>query len=302
MLPTSGTDRRALHLALTQLAEQDPLINFRQDGVRQEMSLSLYGEVQKEVIQATLADDFGVHVGFRETTTICLERPAGSGAAFEIIGTDSNPFLATVGLRIEPAPFDSGVQVRLGVELGSMPSAFFTAMEETVHDALRQGLHGWLVTDCVVTMTHSGYWPRQSRAHATFDKSMSSTAGDFRNLTPLVLMSALQRAGTTVYEPMHRFRLEIPADSYGAVLRVLAGLRAVPGPPTALENVLVGEIPAAEVHRLQRRLPALTSGEGVLDSAFDHYRPVRGPVPERPRSDHNPLHRREYLLHVQRRV
>jgi hypothetical protein len=38
------------------------------------------------------------------------------------------------------------------------------------------------------TMTHSGYWPRQSHAHATFDKSMSSTAGTFRLLTPLVLM------------------------------------------------------------------------------------------------------------------
>ena len=46
--------RAALHVALAQLAEQDPLINLRQDDVRQELSVSLYGEVQKEVIQATL--------------------------------------------------------------------------------------------------------------------------------------------------------------------------------------------------------------------------------------------------------
>ena len=43
-------------------------------------------------------------------------------------------------------------------------------------------------------------------------------------------------------------------------------------------------------------------GEGVLESAFDHYREVRGTVPERARLDHNPLDRKEYLLRVLRRV
>ena len=52
---------------------------------------------------------------------------------------------------------------------------------------------------------------------------MSSTAGDFRNLTPLVLMDALQQAGTVVYEPMHRFRLEIPADTLGPCCRCWRG-------------------------------------------------------------------------------
>ena len=60
---------------------------------------------------------------------------------------------------------------------------------------------------------------------------MSSTAGDFRNLTPLVLMSALQQAGTVVYEPIHRFRLETPADTFGPMLPALARLRAVPHAP-----------------------------------------------------------------------
>ena len=109
-----------------------------------------------------------------------------------------------------------------------MPLAFFKAVEETVRETLQQGLYGWQVTDCIVTMTHSGYWPRQSHTHGTFDKSMSSTAGDFRNLTPLVLMSALKQAGTVVHEPMHRFHLEIPADTFGATVPVLARLRAVP--------------------------------------------------------------------------
>ncbi|GAB2984398.1 TetM/TetW/TetO/TetS family tetracycline resistance ribosomal protection protein [Saccharothrix stipae] len=301
VVPSRDADRAALHAALTQLAEQDPLIDLRQDGVRRELWVSLYGEVQKEVLQATLADEHGLAVEFRETTTICLERPVGVGAAVETIGAGGNPFLATVGLRVEPG---DGVAFRLGVELGSMPFAFFKAVEETVREALGQGLCGWQVTECAVTMTHAGYWARQSHAHGTFDKSMSSTAGDFRSLTPLVLMSALRSAGTEVLSPVHRFTLEVPGDVLGVLTPAMARLRAVPlsSVPRGRVSVVEGEIPAAFVHGFQRSLPALTRGEGVLETSFSHYAPVRGVAPVRARSDQNPLNRKEYLLRVTRRT
>jgi ribosomal protection tetracycline resistance protein len=304
VVPCRPADRGALHVALAQLAEQDPLINLRRDDERQEILVSLYGEVQKEVVQATLADDFGIDVGFRRTTTICIERPAGSGSAVEMIGVEPNPFLAGIGLRVDPGAVGSGVEFRLEIELGALPFSFLKAVEEIAREALGQGIYGWQVTDCVVTMTHSGYWPRQSHAHGTFDKSMSSTAGDFRNLTPLVLMTALARAGTRVYEPWHRFRLEAPADALTPLLALLARLHGVPRAHAlqASSCVLDGEIPAARVRELEEQLPALTRGEGVLETAFERYQPVRGVVPARPRSDHNPLDRKEYLLHVARRV
>ncbi|MGE3909628.1 MAG: GTP-binding protein [Chloroflexota bacterium] len=292
IVPRHAGARSALYRALTRMAEQDPLINLRQDDVRQELFVSLYGEVQKEVIQATLADDFGIPADFQDTTTICIERPAGMGAAAEIMARAPNPFLATIGLRIEPAPVGSGLEFRLEVEYGSIPLSFHKAVEDTVRDTLRQGLHGWQVTDCTVTMTHSGY------------SSVASTAGDFRNLTPLVLMAALQQAGTTVYEPMHSFQLEIPANTVGACVACLARLRAVPQTQElrGTTTVLTGEIPAAQVYELQRQVPGLTRGEGVLESSFGRYRPVTDKIPVRPRTDHNPLNRKEYLLHVVRRV
>ncbi|MEV5880240.1 GTP-binding protein [Streptomyces sp. NPDC052101] len=301
VVPGPGTDRRSLHLALTQLAEQDPLIGVRHDELRGETSVSLYGEVQKEVVQATLAEEYGLDVAFRETTTLCIERPVGSGHAVEFNKKDANPFLATVGLRVDLAPPGSGVAFRLEVELGSMPYAFFKAVEDTVRETLGQGLHGWQVPDCTVTMTHSGYSPRQSHAHQGFDKSMSSTGHDFRGLTPLVLAEALRRAGTLVHEPLQRFRLKVPADTLGALLPVLARLGGVPQTTGALGAacVLQGTVPAARVHELEQRLPGLTRGEGELETAFERYAPVtRGTVPERPRTDHNPLNRKEYLLNV----
>ncbi len=298
VVPRRPEERGALHVALTQLAEQDPLINLRQDDIRQELFLSLYGEVQKEVIEETLATDFGIDVTFRETTTICIERPIATGEAVELLGKAPNPFLATVGLRVEPAPIDTGIEFRLEVKVESIPLYVFKAVEEfrraledTVRETLRQGLCGWQVIDCTVTMTHSGY------------ASPSTTAGDFRKLIPLVLMSALKQAGTVVCEPIHRFQLEVPADSLGPMLSALARLCAVPQTQEMRGSscALAGEIPAARVHELRLELPELTRGEGVLECAFFRYQPVDGDVPIRPRSDHNPLNRKEYLLRVTRR-
>ncbi len=293
-----------LRAALAQLAEQDPLINLRQDDVRQEMYVSLYGEIQKEVIEATLAADFGVEVSFRETTTICVERPAGAGAAVELMHKPPNPFLATIGLRIDPAGAGSGVEFRREAELGSMPLAFFKVTEETVRETLRQGLFGWEVTDCVVTLTHTGYLGKHGLGHQYFNKSMSSTGEDFRKLTPLVLMSALRQAGTVVCEPIQRFRLDAPADALGALLAALARLRAVPRNQVTRDDsaTVEGDIPAARVHDLRQQLPVLTRGEGVLECTFARYEPVTGTVPARPRTDNNPLNRAEYLQRVTRRT
>jgi ribosomal protection tetracycline resistance protein len=299
IVPRHAADKAALHVALTQLTEQDPLINLRQDDIRQELFLSLYGEVQKEVIQETLAIDYDIEVDFRETTVICIERLLGSGANVELLGKDDNPFLATVGLRIEPGALDAGIEFRLDVKVESMPlfiykaaEEFRQAMEQTVQETLRQGLYGWQVHDCIVTLTHSGY------------VSPSSTPRDFRLLTPLVLMSALQQADTVVCEPLHHFHLELPADTYGRLLPILAQVRAVPQTPVMRGTacLLEGEIPAARVHELQQQLPALTRGEGVLECSFARYEPMRTPFPTRPRTDNNPLNRKEYLLNVLRRV
>ncbi len=300
VVPARPADKGALRAALGLLAEQDPLINVRQDDVRQEILVSLYGEVQKEVIQATLASDFGLEAGFRESTTLCIERPRGRGAAAEFMSDEANPFRATAGLLIEPAAAGTGVRFRLGIEAGALPPAFQKAVEETVRDTLREGLSGWPVTDAVVTLTHSGYTPPPPFGWSKW----STSAADFRNLTPLVLMTALRRAGTQVYEPIHRLRLDIPADTFGLVRPVLARLGAVPGAPQPRGSscLIEGDIPAARVHQLEQQLPALTRGEAVLDCAFDRYQVMTGRIPVRPRSDHNPLNRQEYLLHVKRRV
>jgi len=308
VVPNSPDDKARLRVALAQLAEQDPLINVQQDDARQEISVSLYGEVQKEVIQATLANDFGIDVTFRETTPIYVERPIGAGEAVELLHAESNPFLATIGLRIEPGLNGSGMDFRLEIGNRTIPmyvykrrETFAEHMSQYVRQTLQEGLYGWQVTDCIVTMTQSNYSSPDGPAST---RGPLSTAADFRKLTPLVVMQALERAGTVVCEPTVRASLEIPTDTIGAVMPALARLGAAVGRPSLQGKLATIEtvLPAARAQDLQRQLPGLTGGEGVLESSFAGYQPVSGDQPTRQRTTANPLNVGEYMMHLARRL
>jgi ribosomal protection tetracycline resistance protein len=287
VVPRDLDDGQRLRVALGQLAEQDPLINVRQDDTCREISVSLYGEVQKEVIEATLADDFDIDVTFSETTPIYVERPIGGGEAIEVLHGESNPFNATIGLRVDPAPEGSGIDVRLQVDSRAIPlfvyktaEKFTDSMGEYIRETLQEGLFGWQVTDCTVTMTECAYSVADGPPSR---RGPTSTAADFRKLTPLVLMQALERAGTVVCEPTVETRLEIPTDTIGAVLPALARLGAAVEPPSPRDELstISAVLPAVLADDLQRQLPGLTRGEGVLESSFAGYQPVSGEQPTR---------------------
>ena len=301
--PEDPTQRTALFAGLTDLADEDPLIDLRLDATDGEAAVSLHGEVQKEVIAALLEQRYGVRARFLETSVVCLERVVGTGASVDRIKERHNPYLAGMGLRVEAAPAGSGVQFSPGVERGNLPPAFIAATEEGVRSALRQGLHGWAVTDCVVTMTESAYWPRQSKPHQKFDKSISSVAADFRNLGPVVVMAALAQAGTQVCQPVDRFELELPDEAFGSVASLLGRLGAATLETSAASGYsrLVGHLPSAAVPDFSSRLPDLSSGEGVLVTRLDHYTPVTAePPPSRRRTGHDPRERTAWFRHVPR--
>lgn len=178
--------------------------------------------------------------------------------------------------------------------------SFAAAIRQYVTETLRQGLYGWQVTDCTVALTRSQYSVADGPP-AT--RGPLSGPQDFRKLTPLVVMAALKRAGTVVCEPVHHFRLDTPADTLTALLPALAKLHAVAQVAATSDSwcTLEGDVAATAVHALRQQIPPITRGEGVMESSFDRYEPVRGPAPTRPRTDDNPLSRDEYLHRVVRR-
>jgi ribosomal protection tetracycline resistance protein len=275
-----------LRAALTQLADQDPLIGVRHDDLGR-LAVSLYGRVQQEVIAATLAGEYGVEVEFEDATVVHVERPRRVGEAVEVLNTESNPYHATVGLRIAPAPPGSGLRFRTDVPADDVPlylykthEAFRHVMEQHVRAALAAGLSGWQVTDCLVTLTRIGYsnWdgPPSTRGPR-------SVAVDYRKLTPIVVRQALCSAGTVVCEPLVAVRVDAPTTTAGALQRELGRLGASTTGAWSTETFTTLEVvmAAARFHELQRQLPDLTGGEGVAEPRFAGYQPVHGRAPAR---------------------
>ncbi|KFN03367.1 GTP-binding protein [Bacillus clarus] len=277
-----------LYAALMELCEEDPLIKVWKDNIQNELYIRLFGEVQKEVIETTLHEKYNIQVAFSNTRVVCVEKPVGIGYAAEVMGEKANPFYATIGFKVERGKLNSGITYNLGVELGSLPLAFHKAIEDTVFQTLKQGLYGWEVTDMIVTLTHTGY------------ASPVTTASDFRNLTPLVLMDALKRAETCVYEPLNEFELTVPEHAISTAMYKLAAIPATFAEPMLHNDSyhLTGSLPVAKTENFKRMLHSFTEGEGIFTTKPAGFTKLKSSFPTRKRVDFNPLNRKDYLLHV----
>lgn len=277
-----------LYAALMELCEEDPLIKVWKDDIHDELYIRLFGEVQKEVIETTLYEKYNLQVTFSNTRVVCMEKPIGIGNSVEVMGEKANPFYATIGFKVERGELNSGITYTLGVELGSLPLAFHKAIEDTVFQTLKQGLYGWEVTDISVTLTHTGY------------ASPVTTASDFRNLTPLVLMDALKQAETYVYEPVNEFELTVPEHAISTAMYKLAAIPATFAEPIFNNDSyqLTGSLPVAKTENFKRMLHSFTEGEAVFITKPAGFTKIMAPFPTRKRVDNNPLNRKDYLLHV----
>ncbi|MGI8414820.1 MAG: GTP-binding protein [Nakamurella sp.] len=284
--PTDPARRRDLRSALQELADEDPLIAVRLDDG--EIAVSLYGDIQRQVLADRLTEEFGVAAEFSPPAAVHIERPTGSGTGLETMGGDHR-LTATVGLTIAPGRAGSGVRYLRPTEFnGVLPRAFHSAIAETVPRALAAGPHGWPVTDAVVTLTATGY------------SSATSTGSDFRLLVPLVLAGALAEAGTTAYEPLLRLEIDLPtAECSRAMTELLRRGASVEAPKIDDRAcVLTGILPATAVYELNRDLASFTGGEGVLVTTAGGWRQLRHPLPERRRRGPNPFNRVVYLREI----
>ena len=267
--PDRTTD---LHRALSELADIDPLIQVRPGRHNGGLRISVYGQVQQEVIAELLAADYGLEVEFSATGVVCIERPARTGSAVRRLGDPGHLHGYTLGAQVEPTAPGSGVQVSVTADRLTVPLHVYSTMEGYasairgyLDEPLAAGPHGWAVTDVQVTVIESGYPPA------------GPAPADVRHTTAEVVAEALRRAGTVVCEPVDRFRLEVPDETSSAVLNLIARHRGVPTAPATADGitVLTGSIPTVEVDSVRAGLPSVAHGEAVLETELENYRPIR---------------------------
>jgi ribosomal protection tetracycline resistance protein len=252
--PVLSSDRTFLLEALSELAETDPLLQYKLDSRSNDIIMEFLGKVQMEVIVSLLQNRYHLQVNIENVTTIYKERPLKKADFTAHIEVTPNPFWASIGLSIEPLPIGTGLRYESKVSYGYLNKSFQNAVEEGVRYGCEQGLYGWEVTDLKVCFEYGVYY------------SPVSTPADFRHLAPIVFEQALKQSGTELLEPCLSFELYVPQDCNARVYNDLKKFHAdIVSIKTQHNEVVVsGKIPARTSQFYKEQLSELTKGRGVF--------------------------------------
>ncbi|QGQ99525.1 TetM/TetW/TetO/TetS family tetracycline resistance ribosomal protection protein [Paenibacillus psychroresistens] len=276
----------ALVAALQELTEEDPLLDLQWLQDERELHLKVMGSIQLEILTSLLKTRFNLQATFGPPSVIYKETPSQVGEGF-IAYTMPKPCWAILRFLIEPGPLGSGIQFHSQVRAESLLIRYQNEVERRVPEALQQGLYGWEVTDVVITLVEGEH-------HVWHTHPL-----DFAVATPMGLMDGLQKTGTTLLEPLLRFRITAPEEFSGKIMSDLVQMRASFEPPVTVKGrvSLEGILPVATSLEYPIKLSSITGGRGTITTFYVGYQPSPPDVQaSRTRRGVNPLDQSKFIL------
>ena len=264
--------------ALLTLEDEDPALSVSVNEATGGINLRVMGRIQLEVIRQLMQDRFATAVDFGPMRVLYMETVAAP--AVGVGHYEPLRHYAEVQLRLVPGPRGSGVRFESLCHVDELALNWQRLIETHVYEKAHRGvLTGAPLTDVVVQLLHG-------RAHLKHTEG-----GDFRQSTYRAIRNALMYAQSVLLEPICRFTLRAPADSYGKVMGDLARMHAETDAPQAEGErfTVTGEATVAEFSLYNDAFLAATHGRGQLQYRLDHYAPCRDAGTVIEAAHYNPL-------------
>lgn len=281
-------DYIALVEALTLLQEEDPLLNMQWIKEKKELHLRIMGKIQIEYIEAILMERFSLQVAFGSPSVIYKETPIASGYG-ESRYTMPKPCWAIVEFLIEPLPRGTGLIYESKVRTEKVKIKYQREIEDNLNQILSQGIYGWPLTDLKITFTYGE------------DHVMHSRSGDFATSAAMGIMRGLNEIGTTLLEPIIKFRITVPENVGVRVLNDIIKMRGSFETPFIHNSTFTieGKMPVSTSLEYPGELGKISSGKGIMTTGFSNYEPCSLEIGSiRERIGVNPLDRAKYILYV----
>lgn len=272
------TSANRLLSALRELEDEDPCLHVNFNEAAGEIDLHVMGSIQLEVIRRLMQDRYGMNIDFGPMCVLYMETVAS-----ESIGIGHYEPLrhyAEVQLRLKPAPRGSGIRFESSCHVDTLALNWQRLIETHVFEKTHKGvLIGAPLTDVCVELLCG-------RAH-----NKHTEGGDFRQSTYRAIRNALMYAESVLLEPICRFSLRAPRESFGRVMGDLNRMQAQTEPPISEGDsfTLEGEVPFALFANYQADFMAATRGRGVLSYRMDHYAPCKDADAIIAERNYNPL-------------
>lgn len=285
-VPKDAADFAKLATALTELADEDPMLDLEFFPQQRELHLKISGWIQIEILEAILKERFGLAATFTSPTIIYKETPSQTGFGYERYWMPK-PCWAIVKFLIEPLPVGIGVQYESKLGVNDVAFKYQNEVERTIGKALKQGIKGWEVTDLKITLVEGEDHPVHSRP------------GDFIIATPMAIMNGLVETDTTLLEPILAFKISAARDLLGSITSDLSRLRGSFGNPEITDErfVLEGKIPAATSLDYPVQLASRSGGKAKISTRLCGYEPCAPELGKTtPFRGISPLERAKYIL------
>ncbi|WP_246577851.1 hypothetical protein [Clostridium psychrophilum] len=127
--------------------------------------------------------------------------------------TMPKPCWAIVKFLIEPLPKGTGLIYKSTVRTEDVKIKYQREIEDNIDKILSQGIYGWQITDLKITFIKGE------------DHVMHSRSGDFATSAAIGIMRGLNEIGTTLLEPIIKFRITVPETIGGRVLNDIIKMR-----------------------------------------------------------------------------
>ena len=238
---------------IREISEEIPELSVKYSEEKKEITISLMGEVQTEVLKHLIKERYNVDIGFGEGHTLYKETIAET--VYGVGHFEPLRHYAEVELRLEPAERGSGLSFASEVSEDELSLNYQRLILSHLEEKEYKGvLTGSPITDMKITLV-------AGRAHLKHTEG-----GDFRQATYRAVRQGLMQARSVLLEPVYEFKLEVPEEAIG---RAMTDIGKMNGSFTSPENisgkaVLTGMVPVSEVKNYALELRAYTKGEGIL--------------------------------------
>lgn len=272
--PKNQGDEDKLGQGLHRVADDDPTIHVQRNDETHELIISGVGDVQIAVamermkarskVEVTLSTP---KVAYKETVTA-----RGEGHHKHKKQSGGRGQYGEVYLRIEPKPEDKEDWFVDAIVGTSIPRNFLPAIQKGLLDAMQRGpLAGYPVEDTMITVYDGSY----------HDVDSSEIA--FKIAARGAFKDGMMKCKPVLREPIMTLRVTIPNEFMGSCQGDLTHKR---GRILGMESedgmqVLIAEVPQAEVFSYSSELRSMTGGRGSFTMEFARYEIVPSNVAQK---------------------
>ena len=266
VMPADKNDDEKLSTALQRVMEEDPTFVVTRNYETKQLLIGGQGEKHLYIILCKIKNKFGVHAELEDVIVSYRETILGKA---EVEGRHKKQSggagqFGDVWIRFEHSEndFEFVDEIKGGV----VPKNYIPAVEKGLHEAKEKGvLAGYPVINFKATLYDGSYHP------------VDSNDLSFKLAAILAFKAGMEKAKPVLLEPVVRMQITIPEEYMGDVMGDLNKRRGrVLGmePNELGEEVLIAEVPEAEILKYSIDLRALTQGRGEFEYEFVRYEEV----------------------------